>query len=95
MMHAIEAFYAAAERAGMLTTLVVEGQSVQVDFRAPDQTVLDGLALSTDYTLRYPLAWLPALAPGQCVTVAGQAFQVREVRAIGDGSERQATLTRC
>ncbi len=91
----IEAFYDAAQRSGLLTAVIAAGNTVYCAFRAPDETVLDGLALSTDYTLRYPLARLPDLAPGQSVTVAGLAYQVREVRAIGDGSERLATLSRC
>ena len=90
----IEAFYDAAQRSGLLTAVVAAGNTVYCAFRAPDETVLDGLALSTDYTLRYPLAWLPDLVPGQSIEVAGVSYRVREIRAIGDGSERQATLSR-
>ena len=32
--------------------------------------------------------------PGNTLEIAGQTYRVREVRAIGDGSECRATLTR-
>ena len=93
-MIAIEAFYAAAAHAGMLVDAVIDGQRIAVEFRAPDESVLDGLALSTDYTMRYPRTALPHLAQEQRVEIAGTSYRVREVRAIGDGSECRATLSR-
>ena len=96
----IERLYAAAARAGLLKEAIwaptegAEPQTVAVDFRAPDETVLDGLGLSTDYSIRYPASLLAGLASGAIVTVEGQAYRVREVRAVGDGSEKRATLTR-
>ena len=91
---AIEAFYAAAAHAGLLVDALIDGQRIAVEFRAPDEAVLDGLALSTDYTMRYPRSVLPNLANDQAVQIAGVAYAVREVRAIGDGSECRATLSR-
>jgi hypothetical protein len=96
----IERLYEAAARAGLLKTVTwtpaegVEPQTVDVDFRAPDETVLDGLGLSTDYSIRYPASILVGLAQGDTVTLEGQTYRVREVRAVGDGSEKRATLTR-
>jgi hypothetical protein len=55
--------------------------------------VLDGLAISRDHQIDYPAAWL-TLAVGDTVEVAGHSYQVREVRAIGDGTECRAWLTR-
>ena len=72
----------------------VGGLRVWVDFRAPDEAVLEGLALSADYTLRFPASALPTLAVGEIVTVRGASYRVRDLRAIGDGSERRAALTR-
>ena len=88
--------YEAARNAGLLTAVTVAGspasQTVYCGFRAPDETVLDGFALSRDYQLDYPAAWL-TLAAGDTVEIAGNSYQVRDVRAIGDGSERRAFLS--
>ena len=88
----IEAFYDAAQRSGLLTTVIAGGNTVYCAFRAPDETVLDGFALSRDYQIDYPASWL-TLVIGDTVEIAGVAYQVRDVRAIGDGSERRAALT--
>jgi len=91
-MLAVELFYESARNAGLLTAVTVAGSTVHCAFRAPDETVLDGFALSRDYQLDYPAAWL-TLTPGDTVEVAGSSYQVRDVRAIGDGSERRAFLS--
>ena len=89
----VTTLYEAARNAGLLTAVTVAGGSVvYCGFRAPDETVLDGFALSRDYQLDYPAAWL-TLAPGDTVEVAGNSYQVRDVRAIGDGSECRAFLS--
>lgn len=93
-MIAIDALYDAAARSGLLTRAQVGGVEVMVDFRAPDEDVLDGLAVSRNYAIRYPVGRLPALAAGDTVEVDTQAYRVREVTAIGHGAERRATLTR-
>ena len=63
-------------------------------FTAPDETVLDGLSLSTEYVMTYPASVLVGLAARETVEIDDQLFQVREIRAVGDGSERRATLSR-
>lgn len=92
----VTTLYEAARNAGLLTPATVAGnatiQTVYCAFRAPDETVLDGFALSRDYQIDYPAAWL-TLTVGDTVEVAGSSYQVREVRAIGDGTERRAALT--
>jgi hypothetical protein len=65
-----------------------------VDLRAPDEDVLGGLGVSRHYAIRYPLSWLPTLAGGDTLQIDGQSYRVREVTAIGDGSERRASLTK-
>lgn len=85
--------YDAAARAGLLTPVKVGAATVQVAFRAPDETVLDGLALSRDYEIEYPTARL-SLAAGDTVEVGGESFRVREVRQVRDGSETVAKLAR-
>ena len=99
-MALIDALYTAADQAGLLTEAVwlpsngSPSMSAKVDFRAADETVLDGLGLSTDYSVRYPASALGGLTLGETLVIDGQTYRVREVRAIGDGSEQRATLTR-
>ena len=90
----IEDFYEAAGRSGLLVDAEIDGQTIAVDFRSPDETVLDGLALSADYTIRFPASVLPALAAGNTVSIAGNTYRVRDIRSIGDGSEKRASLSR-
>ncbi|MDO3530845.1 hypothetical protein Q3O93_02805 [Ralstonia pseudosolanacearum] len=89
-----EDFYDAAARAGLLVNVTVGGVTAAVEFRSPDETVFDGLALAADYSIRFPASVLPDLASGQVVTLGTNQYQVRGVRAIGDGSERRADLSR-
>ena len=84
--------YEAARNAGLLTPVTAAGATVHCAFRAPDETVLDGFALSRDYQIDYPASWL-TLTPGDSVEIAGSTYQVRDVRAIGDGTERRAALS--
>jgi hypothetical protein len=92
-MIAVSELYEAAGRAGLLTEVVVGAATVLCDFRAPDELTLDGLALNRDYHLEYPSAWL-TLTAGDTVEIAGDAYRVREVRQLRDGSEMRAALTR-
>ena len=85
--------YDAAAQAGLLTAAEFSGTVVWVDFRAPDEEVLDGLGVSRGYTIRYPAQRL-ALTTGDELTIDRERYRVREVRQLGDGSECRATLTR-
>ncbi len=91
-MLVVESLYEAAQRAGSLTPITIGAVTVHCAFRAPDETVLDGFALSRDYQIDYPASWL-TLTSGDTLDIAGTTYQVRDVRAIGDGSERRAALT--
>ena len=55
--------------------------------------VLDGLGLSADYAIRYPADAL-VLDTGHELEIGGATYRVRDVRAVGDGSECRATLSR-
>lgn len=92
-MVTVDDLYDAAARAGLLTPVKVGTLIVECSFRAPDETVLDGLALSRDYEIEYPTARL-SLAAGDHVEIGGATFRVREVRQVRDGSESLARLTR-
>lgn len=85
--------YEAAARNDLLTSITVGAVTVQCAFRAPDEVVLDGLALSRDYHIEYPTVWL-TLTIGNFVNIAGEAYKVREVRQLRDGSESRATLSK-
>lgn len=91
-MTALTDLYAAAGRAGLLTPAVIGGTEVLVDFRAPDVEVLDCLGLSSDFAIRYPADEV-MLDTGHELVIGGVTYRVREVRAVGDGSECRATLT--
>ena len=96
----VETIYSAAANAGLLqpcTWRPSDGspaQSRPVGFSAPDDTVLDGLSLSTEYAMTYPATSFTGRAPREAVEIDGVSYLVRDVRAVGDGSERRATLTR-
>ena len=89
--------YDAAARCGLLTTVKVgtgaAAVTVQAAFRAPDDSVLDGLALSRDYEIEFPTERL-LLSVGDIVEIAGQSYRVREVIALRDGNEYRARLAR-
>lgn len=92
-MVAITDLYDAADRAGLLAPVTVGAVTVACSFRAPDESVLDGLALSRDYAIEYPSARLQ-LTTGDVVEILGESYRVREVQALRDGSECRATLAR-
>ena len=99
-MGLIEQLFAAAARAGLLKTAVWQpadgsaAQSHAVGFSAPDTTMLEGLALGTDYEMAFPASRFIGIAVRDGVLIDGIAFQVRDLRAVGDGSERRARLSR-
>ncbi|CAK0781836.1 Head-tail adaptor protein [Gammaproteobacteria bacterium] len=97
-MGLIESFYQSAARAGFLvrcrwmnSPLPIE---TWVNFKAVDEAVLNGLTLSTETTITFPASSLHGIAAGAVVEIRGDHYQVREVRSLGDGSERKATLTK-
>ena len=90
----IETFYEVAAKSGLLTQAVFGSTKVFVDFRAPDEDVLGGLGVSRNYAIRYPANWLPMLAVGDSLEVAAQFYRVREITALRDATEMQATLSR-
>ena len=92
-MTSLTDLYTAAGRAGLLTPAVIGGTEVLVDFRAPEVEVLDGLGLSSDYAIRYPVD-ATVLDRGHELVIDGVTYRVRDIRAVGDGSECRATLTR-
>jgi len=87
----VAVLYEAAQRSGLLTPVTVGAVTVHCSFRAPDESVLDGFALSREHQIDYPASWL-SLSAGDTVQIAGTSYRVREVRAFGDGSERRAAL---
>jgi hypothetical protein len=99
-MGLVEQVYAAALNAGLLRDCRWQpadgspSQTHAVGFSAPDDTVFDGLASSTDYQIAYPASALKGLAARDTVEIDGVIYQVRDIRAVGDGSEMRARLTR-
>jgi hypothetical protein len=99
-MGLVEQVYAAATNAGLLKDCRWQpsgGSTAEqhpVGFAAPDDTILDGLALNTDYAITYPASVFVGLAAREVVEIDGVTYQVRDVRAVADGSEIRAKLTR-
>ena len=100
MMGLVEQVYAAALSAGLLRDCRWQpaggapSQTHAVGFTAQDDSVFDGLASSTDYQMSYPASVLKGLGPREAVEIDGVIYQVRSTRAVGDGSEMRAQLTR-
>ena len=99
-MGLVEQVYAAAANAGLLRDCrwqSADGSPLQthaVGFTAPDDSVFDGLASTTDYQMSYPASVFVGLSPREAVEIDGVIYQVRSTRAVGDGSEMRAQLTR-
>ena len=99
-MSLVEQIYESAANAGLLKDCLCrpsDGTTAQlhpVGFAAPDDTVFGGLASSTDYQMSYPASVLNGLGPREAVEIDGVIYQVRSTRAVGDGSEMRAQLTR-
>jgi hypothetical protein len=99
-MGLLEQLYEAAGNAGLLKTCTwrpstgAPAQTHRVGFAAPDGTAFDGLTTNTDYTISYPDTAFTALSVRENVEIDGVTYQVREIRAVGDGSEMRARLTR-
>jgi hypothetical protein len=95
-----ERLYQSASKAGFTVSCRwfpaggAKPKSHQVGFTAPDDTVLDGMALNTDYAVTYPASVFVGLAARDTVEIKRLRYQVRDVRAIGDGSEMRARLAR-
>jgi hypothetical protein len=96
----IETLYAAAANAGLLKSchwVPPDGSAPQthdVGFLAPDEALLDGMALGTAYAMTYPATVFAGLAVRDSVQIDGMTFQVRDIRAVVDGSEIRVELTR-
>ena len=99
-MKLIERLYQSAANAGLTVRChwqPSDGTTAQrhpVGFAAPDDTVFDGLASTTDYQMSYPASVFLGLGPREAVEIDGVIYQVRSTRAVGDGSEMRAQLTR-
>lgn len=90
----LEDLYDAAQACGLLTAVQSpSGQTVWCGWSMPDATLLDGLVQSSDYQIRYPASRM-TLRIGDTLTWDGQHYTVRGVRAIGDGQEMLAELSR-
>ena len=99
-MSLVEQIYESAANAGLLKDCLwcpadgTTAQRDQVGSAASDDTVFDGLASTTDHQMSYPASVLKGLAPRDTVEIDGVIYQVRSTRAVGDGSEMRAQLTR-
>ena len=91
--------YESAASAGLLKRCVwVQNHAMplthMVGLRAPDDSVLDYLTRSKETTISYPSTIFIGLKAGELLELEGQRFSVREIKAVGDGAELRARLTR-
>jgi len=99
-MSLVGQIYESAANAGLLKECLwypsngAPSQRHQVGFTAPDETLLDGLTLSTNYEMTYPVTAFGGLVAREVVEIGGTTFQVRDIRSLSDGSEIRAKLTR-
>ena len=94
----IEAIYAAAARAGLLQHITVLGQTFRyatgwVEWRAADESILHERVQAPEITITFPTTQFPGIRLGDLVRLAGQDYEVREVRRIHDGAESRARLS--
>ena len=52
----------------------------------PEDLLMGGMVVSTDYRLTLPADALPGIDSQEALTVAGVAYTVRHVRAADDGA---------
>ena len=96
----VEKIYLAAANVGFLKACIWQpsdggvAQTHSVGFSAPDQDVLSGLGVSTEYEMTFPNSCFVGLKSRESVQIEGVAYQVRDVTAVGDGSEVRAKLMR-
>ncbi|MDE1998668.1 MAG: hypothetical protein KGI52_07060, partial [Burkholderiales bacterium] len=69
-------------------------RTAQVIVDAPARDFISGQVISTETTLTYATADLPALPSGAQLTLGGVLYQVREVHALDDGLISHATLAK-
>lgn len=60
----------------------------------PGSLTADGMAITTDYTVRCETSKFGGLLYGDEMTVAGVVYQVREVRLVDDGTFVEVSLMR-
>jgi hypothetical protein len=73
-------------------TVVLGGVSGLGVLDMPDQ-VVDGLGISTEYTLLVRTSVYPSATRGDTITVGGVSYKVREYRKVDDGQFARITLS--
>ena len=94
----IKRLYEAAARAGLLRRVTwisstYSSKSAWVEWRAPDDSILHDLVLTEDIAMTFPTSEFVGIRQGDVIVATGLRYQVREVRAIHDGSESRARLS--
>lgn len=72
-----------------VTTGAVSGTGI---LDMPGEAILDGMVISTDYSLRCEASKFGSLAWGSSITVNGTGYTVREVKLLDDGLFCEITL---
>lgn len=88
----VEQVYAAAAKAGLLMRCTLVSQNGlrevrDVEFRTTDDTVFDNLVMAVETTITVPNTYFHRAQRGDLCMVNGKTYQIRDIRAIHDGSE--------
>ncbi len=94
----IQQIYKAAARAGLLRSVTLisakqASRNVWVEWRESDDSILHDLVLATEITMTFPTVELAGIRQSDLIVADGKRYQVRDVRAIHDGSETRARLS--
>ena len=76
------------------STVVSNSTTVKGIMEQPDELIADGVVLPTDYRLTAKTSDLGTLDSDSTLTVDGDAYTVRDVRKIDDGSLCVLSLTK-
>lgn len=91
-MTLVEQVYRAAAKAGLLQQCTWVSQKGlrevrDVEFRTSDDTVFDNLVMAVETTITVPNTYFRRAQRGDLCMVDCQTYQIRDIRAIRDGSE--------
>jgi hypothetical protein len=73
--------------------VVANGQTDKAIFDAPDQDVVGGMQLITEYQITYPSSQFGFIKKGMSVQANGLNFVAKETKRIADGLWKTTGLT--
>lgn len=68
--------------------------SANVLLDKPDEDILGGRVSTTDYQITLAAGDFPGIGRDASITIGAATYKVREVKLVGDGAVKTATLTK-